>query len=237
LFTASDYRWGYVSADKNQDSSQACDANASFWRTTAKFLTYKPVYSAIKFASIYLYPGSAAVMVIYGTASSVVKGGVFYANDFAWYVYVWSPASARLLQGNVAATEPRQHASSNDPDWMPDELRSLPPLGRSRGAAMAWRLATPVAQPGWFMAGNAAAVLDPTSSGGVLKAIMSGMMAAHRGAPVIAGSVPADAAAEANGNWVADWFAPDATRLAPFYRGLGVAGFGRRSHPARPTRG
>jgi hypothetical protein len=77
---------------------------------TAKFLTYKPVDSAIKFASIYLYPGPAAVMVVYGTASSVVKGGVFYANDFAWYVYDWSPASAKPLQGNVAATEPRQRS-------------------------------------------------------------------------------------------------------------------------------
>jgi flavin-dependent dehydrogenase len=104
-----------------------------------------------------------------------------------------------------------------DPDWMPEELRS---------AGVTWRLATPVAQPGWFMVGDAAALLDPTSSRGVLKAIMSGMMAAHLAAPVIAGTVPAEAAAEAYGNWVADWFALDATRLAQFYRGLGVAGFG-----------
>jgi hypothetical protein len=147
------------------------------------------------------------------------------------------PNCVRLSAAIGQALHRTPRASSNDPGWMSDELRSLPPLGRSRGAAMTWRLATPVAQPGWFIAGDAAAVLDPTCSGCVLKAIMSGMMAAHLGAPVIAGSVPADAAAEAYGNWVADWFALDATRLAQFYRGLGVAGFGRPSHPARHRHG
>jgi flavin-dependent dehydrogenase len=113
-----------------------------------------------------------------------------------------------------------------DPDWMPDELRGLTQLSRSRGADVTWRLATQVARPGWFMVGDAAALLDPTSSRGVLKAIMSGMMAAHLAAAVIARNVPAEAAAEAYGSWVADWFAVDAGRLAQFYRGLGVAGFG-----------
>jgi flavin-dependent dehydrogenase len=113
-----------------------------------------------------------------------------------------------------------------DPDWMPDELRSLTPLSRSRGADVTWRLASQVAGTGWFMTGDAAALLDPTSSRGVLKAIMSGMMAAHLAAPVIAGNVPAAAAAAAYGRWVADWFAVDAARLAQFYQSLGVAGFG-----------
>jgi flavin-dependent dehydrogenase len=113
-----------------------------------------------------------------------------------------------------------------DADWMPEELRGLTPLGRARGADVTWRLANAAARPGWFMVGDAAALLDPTSSRGVLKAIMSGMMAAHLAAPIIAGSVPAEAAAEAYGSWVADWFAHDAARLARFYHGLGVAGFG-----------
>jgi flavin-dependent dehydrogenase len=116
--------------------------------------------------------------------------------------------------------------SQLNPDWMPDELRGLTPVSRSRGADVTWRLATQVASPGWFMVGDAAALLDPTSSRGVLKAIMSGMMAAHLAAAVIGGKVPAAAAADAYGNWVAEWFAVDAARLAQFYQGLGVAGFG-----------
>jgi flavin-dependent dehydrogenase len=112
-----------------------------------------------------------------------------------------------------------------DPDWLPEELGGLTPLSRSRGADVTWRLAAQVARPGWFMVGDAAALLDPTSSRGVLKAIMSGMMAAHLAAPVIAGTVPAEAAAAAYGEWVAGWFALDVARLAQFYQGLGVAGF------------
>jgi uncharacterized membrane protein len=108
LFTANDYLWDkYFPADKNQDSGQAFDTKASFWRTSGKFLTYKPVDTAIKFASIYLYTGSAAVMLVYGTASSVVNTGVFYVNDFAWNLYDWSqaPASSRPDRGTMAAAE------------------------------------------------------------------------------------------------------------------------------------
>jgi uncharacterized membrane protein len=106
LFAANDYLWDkYFPSDKNLDANQSFDAKASFWRTTGKFLTYKPVDTAIKFASIYLYTGSAAAMLVYGTASSVVNTGVFYANDFAWDLYDWSqsPGSADPLPGTLAS--------------------------------------------------------------------------------------------------------------------------------------
>lgn len=58
----------------------------------------------------------------------------------------------------------------NDPD---------PGNGSSqRGADVTWRIVTRPAGPGYFTAGDAAAVLDPASSHGVLRAIMSGIMAA-----------------------------------------------------------
>ena len=54
---------------------------------------------------------------------------------------------------------------------------SLP--GGSNGADVSWRqLGTP-AGPGYFVAGDAAAVTDPSSSHGVLRAIMSGMLSGH----------------------------------------------------------
>jgi len=111
LFTANDYLWDkYFPSDKNQDSSQAFDAKQSFWRTTGKFLTYKPVDTAIKFASIYLYTGSAAVMLVYGTTSAVMNTGVFYVNDFGWNLYDWSqaPAAGGPNRDTMAAAEPRR---------------------------------------------------------------------------------------------------------------------------------
>ena len=112
-----------------------------------------------------------------------------------------------------------------DSGWMPEEFQGLTPLGRSRGADVTWRIADEVARPGWFMVGDAAATLDPTSSHGVLKAIMSGMMAGHLIAAILRGVAPAEEAAAAYRDWCAGWFAADAAKLSQFYRELGVAGF------------
>lgn len=109
--------------------------------------------------------------------------------------------------------------------WVPAELSGLQPLGPARGADVTWRLSERVAAPGWFMVGDAAATLDPTSSHGVLKALMSGMMAGHLIAPVVRGRVPAAEAAAAYQHWLSSWFAADARKLAEFYRALNVSGF------------
>ncbi|MBA4535538.1 hypothetical protein H1196_23700 [Brevibacillus halotolerans] len=48
------------------------------------------------------------------------------------------------------------------------------------GADMTWRVITQLGGPGgYFLIGDAATVLDPASSHGVLKAVMSGMMAGN----------------------------------------------------------
>lgn len=108
-----------------------------------------------------------------------------------------------------------------DADWLPGEFRGLTPVGRSRGADVTWRMAAEVARPSWFMVGDAAAVLDPTASHGVLKALMTGMMAGHLIAGVLGGNAPADEAAAAYHAWIAGWFEADVVKLAEFYRTLG----------------
>ncbi|MFZ0209651.1 MAG: FAD-dependent oxidoreductase [Roseiarcus sp.] len=110
-------------------------------------------------------------------------------------------------------------------EWVPEEFRGLLATARPRGADVTWRMATETARPGWFMVGDSAAMLDPTSSHGVLKALMSGMMAGHLIAAVLDGMAPAEEAAEAYHDWIAGWFRTDAERLASFYRDLGIAGF------------
>ena len=52
---------------------------------------------------------------------------------------------------------------------------------------MTWRMADSAAGSGWYMVGDAAAILDPTSSRGVLKALMTGVMAGHLIAGVLHG--------------------------------------------------
>jgi flavin-dependent dehydrogenase len=105
-------------------------------------------------------------------------------------------------------------------DWLPEEFRELSPLSRSRGADMTWRMADRAAGPGWYVVGDAAAVLDPTSSRGVLKALMTGVMASHLIAGVVQGRAPADEAARAYHAWISDWFETDVKNLTAFYRML-----------------
>ena len=111
-------------------------------------------------------------------------------------------------------------------DWTPRHLLGLKPRGPSRGDDVTWRMSTEAAGPGWFTVGDAAATLDPTSSHGVLKAIMSGMMAGRLIAAVLGGKAPGEATAAAYREWLAGWFSADAARLAQFYRSLGAAAFG-----------
>jgi hypothetical protein len=74
LYTANDYAWDtYAPLPKPTGPVESFDAKASAWRTTEKFLTYKPVDTAVKFASIYLWTGSLPAMVVLGTASSVAN--------------------------------------------------------------------------------------------------------------------------------------------------------------------
>ncbi|HEY2112634.1 MAG TPA: hypothetical protein VGH25_12995, partial [Dongiaceae bacterium] len=110
-------------------------------------------------------------------------------------------------------------------DWVPEEFRDLTPLMPSRGADVTWRMADQAAGPGWFMVGDAAAALDPTSSHGVLKALVSGIAAGHLISAVLGGKAPAEATAEAYHQWLAGWFSEDAAKLAQFYRRLGATAF------------
>lgn len=105
-------------------------------------------------------------------------------------------------------------------DWLPDEFAGMARRGPARGADVTWRIAERVADAGWFMVGDAAAILDPTSSHGVLKALMSGMMAGHLITAIVQGRAPAGEAAAAYQSWLAGWFATDAARLREFYRQL-----------------
>ena len=139
-------------------------------------------------------------------------------DDTGW---TWT---ARVQPGKYQWTR-LDFAGLPDADWLPDEFRDLAPLSRSRGADVTWRMADDVARHSWFMVGDAAAILDPTSSRGVLKALMSGMMAGHLIASVLHDKAPAAEAARAYQAWIADWFEADIGNLSAFYRRLGSSYF------------
>ena len=131
--------------------------------------------------------------------------------------------SARVRAGTYQWT--RVRFGSRAAGEVPEELRDLAPLGPVRGADVTWRMAEKVAGPGWFMVGDAAAMLDPTSSHGVLKALLSGITAGHLISAGLAGKAPMDEIATAYHDWVGAWFRNDAAHLRSFYQNLGAAGF------------
>lgn len=96
-------------------------------------------------------------------------------------------------------------------------------LGPVRGADVTWRTVPACAGRGYFLAGDAAATLDPASSHGVLRALMSGMMAAHLCASVISGSVPEDEGAEYYRAWSSAWFSHDTRHLRELYESSGFS--------------
>jgi flavin-dependent dehydrogenase len=61
----------------------------------------------------------------------------------------------------------------------PAEFDGLKPVGPVKGSDVTWRLLKACAGAGYFVAGDAASVSDPSSSHGVLRALMSGMLAGH----------------------------------------------------------
>ena len=109
-------------------------------------------------------------------------------------------------------------------EWIPDGLRGMD-VDASRGADVTWRMAQTVAGPGYFLAGDAAAVLDPSSSHGVLRAIMSGMMAAHLSVRHLRFGAHAQACAAEYQAWLARGFQRDVDAMSGAYRSANLFGF------------
>jgi flavin-dependent dehydrogenase len=142
----------------------------------------------------------------------------------------------------TARVRPRRYAwtrlSLRDPRWRdehllpPEELRGdgLRQWGKVRGADVSWRVVVPAAGSGYFLVGDAATVLDPASSHGVLRAIMSGMMAAHLITQIACYEANESVAAERYSDWIRRWFAHDVAGLRALYARLpGSPGWVRAS--------
>ena len=67
----------------------------------------------------------------------------------------------------------------------PHQLKGLKELTRSRGADVTWRIVTRQGGEGFMYVGDAAAVLDPSSSHGVIKALLTGVGAAQYAVRII----------------------------------------------------
>ena len=102
-------------------------------------------------------------------------------------------------------------------NWIPEEFQGLKPMGKPKGADVTWRAISQPGGPGYFLVGDAATVLDPASSHGVLKAIMSGMMAAHSITQIINAGQKEDNIILGYCKWIRNWFEHDVEKLKQLY--------------------
>lgn len=99
--------------------------------------------------------------------------------------------------------------------WVPEQVEGCESLAPRKAADVSWRMAKQVSAANYFLAGDAAFRLDPASSHGVLKAIMSGMMIAHL--------IQHNARLGRNGmhqsyqQWLGKWFEADSSELRRLY--------------------
>ena len=101
--------------------------------------------------------------------------------------------------------------------WLPAEFAGLTPHQPPRAADVTWRQVAQPAGAGYFLVGDAAMVLDPTSSHGVLRAIMSGRMAGHLMAKSLADRRLEPLTIHHYCEWVKQWFCHDVDQLKQLY--------------------
>ena len=101
-----------------------------------------------------------------------------------------------------------------------EDLRHPHRLGLTHGSDVTWSLTESTAGPGYFVIGDAAIILDPASSHGILRAIMSGMMAAHLVVQIVHSRLDPDLGARWYDQWMRNWFAHDASKLRELYLAL-----------------
>jgi flavin-dependent dehydrogenase len=101
--------------------------------------------------------------------------------------------------------------------WRPPALADRRPVGETRYADVTWREVVHPASAGYFVVGDAAALLDPARSSGVLKALTSGMVTASCIAANLHHRAPDEVACGAYSQHVRASFAADVNRLSDSY--------------------
>jgi flavin-dependent dehydrogenase len=134
-----------------------------------------------------------------------------HANGWTWM----APVKPGVLAWTQLALD---GSSSTRPEWL-DEFESLGPI---RGADVTWRIVEPCAGSGYFIAGDSACVTDPANSHGVIKAVMSGMLAADLISRIAQREISETSAASMFSNWTARWFDSDTRNLEHLYSRMGL---------------
>ncbi len=108
VYTVNDYVWeSLYPKTASANASGAFDVQQSFWHTTLKYMTGKPIVALIKISAIYVYTGSATVAALYGVGATLGASVVFFCNNLAWDFY------DQIMASPPVTTAPLTTASAN----------------------------------------------------------------------------------------------------------------------------
>jgi len=134
----------------------------------------------------------------------------FLSDDAGW---TWS---ARVRPGLYQWTRLNLAGPAPVIDGVPADLRGLESL-RTAGADVSWRALCAPAGQGYFAVGDAAAVLDPAASHGVLRALLSGLLAGRLIAACLDSGQRHGNSPDHYRAWLSDWVEHDVRRLSELY--------------------
>ncbi|HYO57653.1 NAD(P)/FAD-dependent oxidoreductase [Archangium sp.] len=136
----------------------------------------------------------------------------------------WEPDGwewiARVRPGLYAWTRLSLHPHRSTRTELPQALSTGRAAGAPRGADVTWSRVDAPAGDGYFIAGDAAVVVDPASSQGVLRALMQGMMAAHLITACVKGRASEAEAARVYRGWVRDMYQRSVSALRERYAAI-----------------
>jgi flavin-dependent dehydrogenase len=143
-----------------------------------------------------------------GEFSQAREAPSFYKEENSWtWVAELKPS---LYQWSYLNYEGQQ----KEKNFQPELLRSMQPIGITRSRDVTWRIVSEPSGKNYFCLGDAAFVTDPSSSQGVLKAVMSGMMAAHLISHTInKKNLDPETASASYNEWIRSWFTHECDNL------------------------
>jgi flavin-dependent dehydrogenase len=152
-----------------------------------------------------------------GECEARAEAPAIIADDTGW---TWTARVRETTYQWVRLSFTAHPAKEFDRSYCPPELRSLDPVGEVVGVDVRWRSVVEPAGPGYFVVGDAAGVLDPISSHGVLRGIMSGIMAGHMIVRTFEDVRNEEPAAAEYREWFGSWFRHDTAQLKQLYSQL-----------------
>ncbi|ROR94946.1 flavin-dependent dehydrogenase [Sinobacterium caligoides] len=141
----------------------------------------------------------------------------YHRPEMTWDEAGWTWI-ARIKNDRLSWARLDIHGHERKPrNWLPTQLHQYAGMNFSIRQArdMTWRIVDTPSQANYFAVGDAAFVLDPASSHGVLKALMSGIMVSHLIDNV---GTLGNEAHTIYAQWLKQWFEGDVTKLRALYQ-------------------